>query len=577
MENVKRIPYGVSDYRRVIQENMYYVDKTAYIQLLESTADFMFMIRPRRFGKSLFLSMMRYYYGVEYKDDFDRLFGQTWIGQHPTPTHNTYQLLYLDFSRTAAPIDQLENRFNEYCNVMLNGFMDRYRDCYEKEVVRSFYEIGDSRRKLDILNEQAQLKQMPLYLIIDEYDNFTNVVLSQHGEKVYHDLTHASGFFRDYFKLFKGMFTRIYMTGVSPVTLDDLSSGYNIDWNISNEPVFNAMLGFSESDVMDMFNYYQEAGQLKGDIPQMVEEMKPWYDNYCFSDACLNDDKMFNCDMVLYYLLYRTRYGVSPQDMVDKNIRTDYKKLKMLAEIDRDAKKDDRMTTIEEILTSGEIKFPLNTSFPAQDIMNGSNYNSLLYYYGMLTMKRRALGGLVFGIPNKCVEAQYFSYIERHYKDTAIREFGHLDQLWPPLATDGGWEEFFKKTSEIFKANTSVRTAIRGEATLQGFYYGIFGVKDIYVFRPELELNKGYCDIFLLPNTKLYPGEIHHSYLIELKYAKPTDTDERVRELADEGRAQLRQYSDDQLAELTAHDVTLHRLLLVYRGWDNEVMEEVDK
>lgn len=576
MENVKRIPYGVSDYRRVIQENMYYVDKTAYIQLLESTADFVFMIRPRRFGKSLFLSMMRYYYGVEYKDDFDRLFGQTWIGQHPTPTHNTYQVLELNFSMASAPLDKLEQRVNEHISLRVNFFLSRYKSYYDPQKVEMVMNETSAGKKLEALSGMAQELEIPLYLIIDEYDNFTNVVLSEHGEETYHQLTHASGFFRDYFKLFKGTFTRIYMTGVSPVTLDDLTSGFNIGWNASNDPELNAMLGFKESDVRQMMEYYQEAGRLNGDISQLLEEMKPWYDNYCFSKECVNNEKLFNTVMVLYFMQHLVINKRKPEEWVDKNVNTDYAKLRMLVDIDRDNMHSERQSFIEEVMTRGQVQFDLQTSFPAQHIMKNDNFKSLLYYFGMLTITGSGFGGVKMGIPNECVRQQYYSYIKDYYGTTDWVDFNVLSSEFVEFA-QGNWQRYMEATARLFRSNTSVRSFIRGEATLQGFYYGIFGLMKAFIMRPELEMNKGYCDLFLIPNHILFPGEIHHSYLIELKYAKPTDTDERVRELAEEGRAQLRQYSDDQLAELTAHDVKLHRLLLVYRGWDNEVMEEVDK
>lgn len=165
-----------------------------------------------------------------------------------------------------------------------------------------------------MLDAEACRLGYPLYLIIGEYDNFTNVVLNEQGNEIYHVITHASGFYRDAFKNYKGMFDRIFMTGVSPVTLDDLTSGFNIGWNISTNPLFNGMLGFSEEDVRTMMRYYQEAGQLEGDVEAMIQEMKPWYDNYCFAKESLKrDPKMFNCAMVLYYLRNRVQLGESPE------------------------------------------------------------------------------------------------------------------------------------------------------------------------------------------------------------------------------------------------------------------------
>ena len=194
---------------------------------------------------------------------------------------------------------------------------------------------------------------------------------------MFHDLTHASGFYREYFKQFKGMFDRIFLMGVSPITLDDLSSGYNIDWNISTDSRFNAMIGFDETEVREMLRYYQQNGKLVGDVEAMITEMKPWYDNYCFARTSLDNDRVFNCDMTLYYLRNQIDFHRPPENMVDKNIRTDYSKLKMLARIDHDnTHEGSRMSTIEEIAAKGEILVDLHTSFPSEKIADIENFEA---------------------------------------------------------------------------------------------------------------------------------------------------------------------------------------------------------
>lgn len=326
----------MSNFEDVIMQNRYYVDKTMYIPLLEDQANYLIFIRPRRFGKSLLLSMLRSYYDLSQKDKFQQLFGNLWIGQHTTPLQGKYQILYLDFSKIGGSIDELPQRFDSYSAVQLDGFLNRYREYYTDEFIERFSAADKGIDKLHILDDEARRLGYPLYLIIDEYDNFTNVVLNEKGNEIYRAITHASGFYRDAFKNYKGMFDRIFMIGVSPVTLDDLSSGYNIGWNISTSPVFNQMLGFSEKDVRTMFQYYKETGQLHGDIEEMILEMKPWYDNYCFARQSLSSDpKMFNCDMVLYYLRNRIQLGASPEQMIDPNTRTDYNKMKKLIQLDR--------------------------------------------------------------------------------------------------------------------------------------------------------------------------------------------------------------------------------------------------
>ena len=240
---------------------------------------------------------------------------------------------------------------------------------------------------------------MPLYLIVDEYDNFTNTVLNQHGEDIYTGLTHGEGFYRDIFKLFKPNFERVLMLGVSPVTMDDLTSGYNIATNITADAAFNQMLGFSEEEVRQMFNYYSEVGWLKGDVEAMIEEMKPWYDNYCFAKEGLSESRVFNSDMVLYYLSNQIRNGHAPDEMVSPNARTDYQKMKRLIQLDR--LEPQRKSIIYQIAEEGYIDSRLVPYFPASEMVKFDNFVSLLYYYGMLTIAGTNGLMLRLGIPQQ--------------------------------------------------------------------------------------------------------------------------------------------------------------------------------
>ena len=399
---IRPIPYGVADFLSLRERNMYYVDKTMYLEELEQQPSSLFFIRPRRFGKSLFISMMRAYYDKLMAADFDSLFGDLWVGRHPTPLKNRYQVLYLDFSRAGGNMERLEENFNTYCCQRLDEFIRAYRADYPDEMVEEFLRYDESTYKFNLLNNYAQRLRHPLYLIVDEYDNFTNIVLNEQGEAVYHAITHADGFYRDTFKLFKGMFERIFLTGVSPVTLDDLTSGFNIGWHISTKPEFDKMLGFSTEDVRAMFTRYRDAGQIPADsnIEAMIEEIKPWYDNYCFSEACLNSKvRVFNCDMVLYYLRNYMDNGKAPKQMIDPNTKTDYNKMKRLLQLDK--LDGNRKGIIRRITEEGSIVSNLYETFPASEIVKPEYFPSLLFYYGMLTIKDTFGEQVIFGIPNK--------------------------------------------------------------------------------------------------------------------------------------------------------------------------------
>ena len=575
MAQVKGIPYGVSRFEQVRNENLYYVDKTSYLPALEDTRNYLFLIRPRRFGKSLFISMLQAYYDIAKADRFDHLFDGLWIQQHPTPLKNTFQVVYFDFSLISAGRGELEENFNTYCAIVMDSFIERYKDYYSEEFYRKVKATDNAGTKMKLVNNEAQQKGYPLYLIIDEYDNFTNVILSDGGKDLFRNLTHASGFYREYFKLFKAMFSRVFLIGVSPVTLDDLSSGYNIDWNISQDPRFNAMLGFSEADTHEMFRYYQANGKLRpeADIEAMMAEMKPWYNNYCFSPDCLEDDRLYNCDMVLYYLRHQIFYGRAPREMVDKNIRTDYKKLKMLADIDRGNQRENRMSVIEEIAATGTVTMTLKTSFPAEYVTDDSNFRSLLYYYGLLTMDSEEWGQLKMVIPNNCVKEQYWSFMRDYFQRSMTMDLSALESCLFGLAKDGDWQTLIQYIASAYKANSSVRDSILGEHNLQGFFKAYLALNNLYLVEPEIELNYGSSDFLLLPDKVRYP-EIAHSYILELKYVPSTASDVQVAEKSQEADRQLVQYSQDKIVKRLCADTQLHLLKVVFRGSEMVVREE---
>ena len=572
MEEVKRIPYGVSNFVDVIEQNQYYVDKTMYLPLLEDQPSNLFLIRPRRFGKSIFLSMMSAYYDIARKNDFEHLFGNLWIGNHPTRLQGTFQIMSFDFSRVGGSREQLEVNFQIYCTGELNIFMNKYHDFYSDHIRTQFEAAPTFEAKLQVILGEAHLRNYPLYLIVDEYDNFTNVVLNEHGENVYHTLTHADGFYRNAFKKFKGTFDRILMMGVSPVTLDDLTSGFNIGWNISTKQQFNTMLGFSETDVRQMFQYYKDCEQLKGDIDEMITEIKPWYDNYCFSEESLNrDPKMFNCDMVLYYLRQKIDLGYSPKQMIDPNTRTDYSKMKKLLNLDH--LDGDRKGVIRRIAEEGQIVADLALSFPAKDLVNPELFTSLLFYYGMLTIVGTDGQRPVLGIPNNNVRKQYYDFMLEEYQEKHNINLERLMDQFDAMAYKGEWRSGLEFIARAYKENSAVRSAIEGERNLQGFFTAYLSICNYYLVAPEMELNHGFCDLFLMADLTHYA--VAHSYIIELKYAKYKDPEDRVEELRKEGIAQANRYADTDTVQNTVGSTQLHKIVVVYKGMEMRVCEKI--
>lgn len=586
-QQVKQVPYGVADFATVIEQNLYYVDKTMFIPELEKQPRNLFFIRPRRFGKSIFLSMLYSYYDCTQSHKFQSLFGNLWIGQHPTPLQGKYQVLFLDFSQITGNIDKLETKFNSYLSINLDAFVRQYSEYYQAEMEEILAQ-EDFEEKMELIFKAAKAHQYHLYLIIDEYDNFTNVILNERGENVYHAITHADGFYRDVFKKFKGNFERIFMMGVSPVTLDDVTSGFNIGWNISIKPEFDEMLGFSTTDVVEMFTYYKEHGSIPADsdIDAIVNDMKPWYDNYCFAEEALKKKtRMFNCDMVLYYLRNYMDNGCSPRQMIDPNTRTDYGKMKKLLQFDK--LDGERKGIIRKIAEEEQIVTQLYESFSAYQIPKAEIFPSLLFYYGMLTIKGTRGSKLILGIPNNNVRKQYYGYLEEEYQAKAYVDVNQLTDYYYDMAYDGKWEEGLRFMADAYAKVSSVRDGIEAERNLQGFFMAYLNLNDYYITAPELELNHGYCDFFLLPDLTHYASQ--HSYILELKVLSKKDFSAIVEgEFTEDGKPmtkvekqwreaveQIHRYAEAPRVEALRQGTKLHLIIMQFEGWELKRMEEV--
>ena len=574
MAIAKRVPYGVSNFKKIIKFNQYYVDKTMYIPMLEDQPDYLIFIRPRRFGKSLFLSMLETYYDCNLKNQFKELFGELWIGSHPTPLQGEFQVLTLDFSQVGGDIEHQEENFNSYCGFCFDSFMRRYKEYYGEKVAEQVYAETQSHNKLAIIQKNAAEKGYPLYLIIDEYDNFTNTVLNELGEEVYHAMTHASGFYRDYFKKFKGSFDKIFMMGVSPVTLDDVTSGFNIGWNISTKPKFDKMLGFSTEDVREMFTKYREAEKIPADsdVEAMIEEIKPWYDNYCFAEECLKSDvRVFNCDMVLYYLRNYMDYGCAPKQMIDPNTKTDYNKMKKLLQLD--ILDGDRKGVINKIAEEGEIVTSLYQTFSAIEMTKPEVFPSLLFYYGMLTIKRLLGDQLVLGIPNNNVRKQYYTYLLEQYQAQKYIDINRVGILLTNMAYDGKWEPVLSFISKAYENVSAVRDGIEAERNLQGFFMAYLYLSSYYIIAPELELSHGFCDFFMLPDLTHYPTK--HSYIIELKVLGKQDTEVKAETQWQEAIEQINRYAAAPRVEVLRQGTTLHKIIIQFKGGKLKRIKEV--
>ena len=576
MENIKEIPYGIANFVEVAEQNMYYVDKTMYLPLLEKQPRNLFFIRPRCFGKSIFLSMLRAYYDIAQKEKFQKRFGNLWIGSRPTPLQGKFQVVYLDFSRASGGSGSLEENFNNYCGMVMDLFGKVYEPYYFPGFAQKMEEQPDFVSKLNYLNLHAAESGMKLYLIIDEYDNFTNIVLNEQGKDIYHALTHASGFYREIFKKFKGMFERIFMTGVSPVTLDDLTSGFNIGTNYSLSPKFNEMTGFTEEEVREMLDYYRSVLPFNHTTDELIKVMKPWYDNYCFAVKSYGKTTMYNSVMVLNFIsnYIDNEYDI-PDSMVETNIRIDYDKMRMLIRHDKEFAHD--ASIIQQLVTQGFVIGTLNENFPAERINDPDpdNFLSLLFYFGMVTIDGTYKGETKFIVPNEVVRDQMYTYLLDTYKENdLVYDRYSKGKLESKLAYDGQFKPYFEYIADCLKKYSSQRDKQKGEAFVHGFTLAMTSQNKFYRPISELDNDGGYADIFLSPLCDIYKDMVD-SYIIELKYCKSQTTDEQVKKLFEEASAQISRYADSDMVREAVKTTKLHKLVVIYRGAEMVACEEI--
>ena len=572
----KRIPYGISDFKQVQEEGLYLVDKSMFFERMEQAGHFLFLVRPRRFGKSLFLNMLEAYYDINEKDNFDELFAGLYVAEHPTKNRNKYLVMHLDFSQVQGDVDHIAENLNNYLTTQCNLFALKYEQFYPAELAQLLQQATTGSSKLTLIGNLSRQIGRRLYLIVDEYDNFTNDVLNTKGQKAYHELTHGTGIYRELFKKFKPVFDRIIMLGVSPITLDDLTSGYNIALNITMDPRFNQMLGFSEDDVRQMIRYYKEVGALKPEFTEdsIINDIKPWYDNYCFAkDSFGKEPSMFNSDMVCYYLSNLIKNGQRPEELIDPNTMTDYGKLKRLIRIDKTEGK--RTEIIHGIAEKGFLKARLVSHFPAERMMEFGNFVSLLYYYGMLTIGGVVGDRLKLIIPNNNVRLQYYQYMLDEYSSIHSVDISDLDDYFDEAALEGNWKPLIEFICKAYHDTTAVRQLIEGERNLQGFMNAYLTLTNYYLVAPEMEFSHGYCDFFLLPNDTVYPM-VKHSYILELKYLKTDATEADAEKQWAEAVEQIKTYAADKKLQSMLHGTQLHCIVVQIKGYDTMRMLNVE-
>ena len=575
----KLLPYGMMNFEDIRLDNYYYVDKTSFIPLIEQSDRFFFFIRPRRFGKSLTLNMLQHYYDVRTKDKFDSLFGDLYIGKHPTKDRNSYLVIKLNFSGITGELHNYRKSLDEHCRIVFDYFCDVYADYLPEGIKEKMAEKDGAVSQFEYLFTECARVNQEIYLFIDEYDHFTNTILSDVDSlNRYTDETHKEGYLRAFFNKIKSgtdsSIKRCFITGVSPVTMDDLTSGFNIGTNYSLSPRFNEMMGFTEDEVRKMLTYYSTTSHFSHTVDELIELMKPWYDNYCFAQESYGRTTMYNSNMVLYFVKNYIEYnGETPKDMIEDNIRIDYEKLRMLIRKDKEFAHD--ASIIQTLVSQGYITGELKKGFPAASIIDPDNFVSLLYYFGMLTISGTHEGKCKLTIPNQVVREQLYTYLLNTYNDANLSFSSYeKNELSSALAYRGTWKTYFDYIADCLKRYASQRDKQKGESFVHGFTLAMTAQNRFYRPISEADTQEGYADIFLSPLLDIYP-DMKHSYVIELKYAKYKDPENRVEELRLEGIAQTNRYADTDTVKNAIGTTQLHKIVVVYKGMEMRVCEEV--
>ena len=550
MEETRPILYGVADYAEIRKANAWFIDRTAKIRDLEATRYAVFL-RPRRFGKSLLTSILEAYYDIACADRFEELFAGTDIGANPTSERNSYLVLSLDFSAVDKCPELTEASFSSLVSGRINAFARKYVERIGKDSSERILAANGSTDKLNALFEETKSRDIGIYCIIDEYDNFTNTILTERGEAAYNALCHGDGFFKQFFTVLKALTTsldaplkRLFITGVSPVTMDDVTSGFNIGANISLDPQFADFTGFRHDDLRAITEYY--AAHCGFDAVKAYNTALEWYDNYRFGSY--DAPPIANTTIVLSFFSYLWRTKQFPKELVDENLRTDYAKIRHLITVDR--RLNGNFHVLEDIVSGATVSERLVRSFQAKEITKRENFVSLLYWFGITTITGDKFAKVSFGVPNETMKELAAKMIPAAYADVHKideRVFDINNGLCD-FAESGDWRGFVGTLAGIVKENFAVRDSVEGEKVVQSTLVALLtAAGGPYFVRHERESGGGFYDIALAPQLDRWP-EIAHAALIEMKYVKvgdPAPTPEQLADIKSKAIDQLDHYSSD--------------------------------
>ncbi len=529
----KKIPYGNSNFESLRLGGYVYVDKTRFIEVIENLNEkYVFFLRPRRFGKSLFISVLDHYYGIHAKHQFDALFSELYIHQNPTPRKNTYCVLNFDFSGIATSSeDDCLTGFREKVLQGLHRFCDRYHFDHD------YPKTGTPAGILGSFLTTVQPK-LPgsIYVLIDEYDHFANELLSFQTD-LFKDIVSKSGFVRKFYEVLKEgtktIIDRIFATGVSPITLDSLTSGFNIATDRTRSGPMNEAMGFTESEVRALFPLVLPNVPVDEVLPVLKEN----YNGYLFSETA--STRIFNSDMILYYLNEYSIENAPPRNLIDDNIASDYAKIRNLFKLHQ---KDNGFAIMTELMGGQPQNTLITSKFSLEREFTDHDLRSLLFYMGLLTIDRPSLSVASLMIPNYVIKELYFDFFIKSISDQAHIHLKN-DSLFDAIisiANQGIIDPFLKIIEDVL-AQLSKRDFIQfDEKYIKLLMIAYLIQTRIYSVKSEYEVPGGYIDIALLQRNGI---PVTYQALIELKYLKSSASKIQIENAMADAKNQLALYA----------------------------------
>ena len=534
---MKKLPYGISNYQELIEDNYYYVDKTKYIEKLENLAEKRIMfLRPRKFGKTLFTSVLENYYDIKKTGEFKELYKDTYIGKNPTKLKNSYHILRFNFSGIDTTDTETTIRgFKMEVASSIKVFVEKYGlDFYINEE-------DEAENILDNLIKAFGIQRAKdkIYVIIDEYDHFANELLGFNPNQ-FKDLVSKNGKVRKWYEILKkgteSVIDRIFITGVAPITLDSLTSGFNIGLDMTQDRDFNEMMGFTEEELRKLM---KEQNISKEEQEEILPIMKENYDGYRFS--LKGKEKMYNSNMCLYFLNSYIRFKEIPNQLIDVNIASDYSKLGKMLDL---CKGENRAEIIEKTISGEGILADIVEKFnPAMEFTE-RELVSMLYYLGYLTISEEKLGKAELKIPNKVMREIYSEYFMKILNQATEMEIknSEYNEILVEIALEGKIDKIVELLQKYLK-NLSNRDYQRfDEKYVKLIFYCIVMNLKIYSVKSELEVEREYPDIVLIPRDR---SKGYNAIMVEFKYLKKSE-EGKIEEKQREAKAQIERYANTE-------------------------------